>query len=71
MPGSRCGAYAVAMEMQQCESCGREFACGAKSEDGCWCDELMVAPRQLAVLREHFLACLCPDCLRVAAETAA
>jgi hypothetical protein len=22
----------------------------------------------LAVLREHFLACLCPDCLLVAAE---
>jgi len=59
------------MEMQQCESCGREFACGAKSDDGCWCDEVIVGPRRLAVLREHFLACLCPDCLRVAAETPA
>jgi len=55
------------MEMQQCESCGREFGCGANSQDGCWCDELAVAPRRLAVLREHFLTCLCPDCLRVAA----
>jgi hypothetical protein len=23
----------------------------------------VVSERQLAVLREHFLACLCPDCL--------
>jgi hypothetical protein len=60
------------MEMRQCESCGREFGCGANSQDGCWCDELTVAPWQLAILREHFLTCLCPDCLRVAAaETAA
>jgi hypothetical protein len=59
------------MDMQQCESCGREFACGARSEDGCWCDALVVAPDQLAVLREHFLACVCPDCLRVAAAARA
>jgi hypothetical protein len=63
----RRAAYAVAMDMRQCESCGREFACGARSEDGCWCDALLVSPQQLAVLREHFLACVCPDCLRVAA----
>jgi hypothetical protein len=55
------------MDMRQCESCGREFACGARSEDGCWCDALPVSPQQLAVLREHFLTCVCPDCLRVAA----
>lgn len=60
----------MAMDLQQCESCGREFACGARSEDGCWCDTLTVAPEQLALLREHFLSCLCPDCLRVAARTA-
>jgi hypothetical protein len=67
----RAGAYACGMDMQQCESCGREFACGARSDDGCWCDALVVSPQQLAVLREHFLACVCPDCLRVAAETRA
>ena len=55
------------MDLQQCESCGREFACGARSEDGCWCDAVQVEPAGLAVLREHFLSCLCPDCLRVAA----
>ncbi len=64
-------AYAVAMDLRTCESCGREFACGARSEDGCWCDAVVVSPEQLAVLREHFLACVCPDCLRVAARTRA
>jgi hypothetical protein len=59
------------VELLQCESCGREFACGADSEDRCWCAEVAVAPEQLAVLREHFLACLCPDCLRAAAGLAA
>ena len=57
--------------MELCESCGREFTCGATSEDDCWCAEVVVAPERLAVLREHFLRCLCPDCLRVAARTAA
>jgi hypothetical protein len=59
------------MELQQCESCGREFGCGAAGPEPCWCNEVAVAPEQLAVLREHFLRCLCPDCLRVAARRAA
>ena len=59
------------MDLQQCESCGREFACGARSEEGCWCAEVVVAPHQLPQLREHFLACLCPDCLALAARSAA
>jgi len=59
------------MDLRQCESCGREFACGARSEDGCWCDAILVAPEGLAVLREHFLDCLCPDCLAVAARSTA
>ena len=59
------------MELQQCESCGREFGCDAAGPEPCWCGEITVAPEQLAVLREHFLRCLCPDCLRVAARRAA
>jgi Cysteine-rich CWC len=55
----RCG-----MNTQTCESCGREFACGA-DEDHCWCNELTLTRDHLAVLREHFERCLCPDCLRV------
>ncbi len=52
---------------QTCESCGREFACGA-DEDACWCRQVDLGPDRLAVLREHFERCLCPDCLDVAAR---
>ena len=58
----------VAMVSSTCESCGREFTCGA--QDGqCWCKEVELGPDQRAILSEHFERCLCPDCLRVAATT--
>jgi hypothetical protein len=47
---------------QTCESCGREFGCGAEDET-CWCSQLALGPERLAILREHFERCLCPDCL--------
>jgi hypothetical protein len=50
-----------------CESCGREFACGAE-DDSCWCAEVALRPEQRAILQEHFARCLCPDCLKVASE---
>jgi hypothetical protein len=52
------------MNTQICESCGREFACGA-DEEQCWCRAVPLGPARLAVLREHFEWCLCPDCLSV------
>ena len=54
-----------AMQTQTCESCGREFGCGA-ADDACWCSEPELGPERLAILREHFENCLCPDCLTVA-----
>jgi hypothetical protein len=55
-----------------CESCGREFACGMDREPGaCWCSEIVLGPERLAILREHFERCLCPDCLARAASEAA
>lgn len=55
------------MVTQTCESCGREFGCGA--DDGaCWCNDKALSPERLAILREHFERCLCPDCLDVAAR---
>jgi hypothetical protein len=54
------------MNPETCESCGREFACGAQDPD-CWCAKLTVGRERLAILREHFVRCLCPDCLRLAA----
>jgi hypothetical protein len=56
------------MTLQLCECCGGEFSCRADSPHGCWCEEVVISARQLALLREHFLACLCPDCLLVATQ---
>jgi hypothetical protein len=50
---------------QICESCGREFGCGAR-DGSCWCGDVAVSPERLAILRENFELCLCPDCLAVA-----
>jgi hypothetical protein len=57
------------MQTETCESCGREFGCGAR-EDSCWCRDVALGPDRLAILREHFERCLCPDCLTVAAGSA-
>jgi hypothetical protein len=55
------------MALETCESCGREFACGA-DRDSCWCGEITLSRERLAVLREHFMRCLCPDCIEIAAR---
>jgi hypothetical protein len=54
------------MQTESCESCGREFGCGA-GDDSCWCGDVTLGPARLAILREHFERCLCPDCLKLAA----
>jgi hypothetical protein len=54
------------MNAQTCESCGREFGCGAVDQE-CWCATLTLSGDRLAIQREHFERCLCPDCLRLAA----
>ena len=55
----------AAMITQICESCGREFGCGAQDGE-CWCSEVALSPDRRALLQEHFERCLCPDCLAVA-----
>lgn len=45
-----------------CESCGKEFNCGA-SLSGCWCGEIKVSDEARAELREKYRDCLCRDCL--------
>ena len=47
-----------------CESCGKEFSCGAKVGD-CWCFAVEVKAETLTDLRENFDNCLCPDCLKL------
>ena len=56
------------MATQACESCGREFTCGADT-GSCWCGSMELGADRLAILREHFELCLCPDCLAIAKAT--
>jgi hypothetical protein len=45
-----------------CESCGKEFACGANLGK-CWCFEIDLDTEILAEFKEKFQNCLCQDCL--------
>jgi hypothetical protein len=45
-----------------CESCGEEFSCGAKT-GLCWCFEIELESEMLAELRQVYKNCLCKDCL--------
>ena len=45
-----------------CESCGKDFACGA-NVGKCWCFNVELKAETLAELREDFKNCLCEDCL--------
>ncbi|MBA2495036.1 MAG: cysteine-rich CWC family protein [Acidobacteria bacterium] len=45
-----------------CESCGKEFSCGAKIGK-CWCFEVDLKTETSAQLRENFKNCLCQNCL--------
>ena len=38
------------MELQQCESCGREFGCDATGPEPCWCGEITVALGEPSVI---------------------
>lgn len=45
-----------------CESCSKEFSCGA-NVGKCWCFDVDLKAETLAELRENFKSCLCEDCL--------
>ena len=45
-----------------CESCGKEFSCGA-NVGKCWCFEVEVDEKTLAKLPEDYKSCLCENCL--------
>jgi hypothetical protein len=45
-----------------CESCRKEFSCGAKAEK-CWCFEVELKSKTLKDLQKDFKNCLCRDCL--------
>ena len=45
-----------------CESCGKEFSCGANVEK-CWCFAVEMDAGILTELSENFNRCLCQNCL--------
>lgn len=49
-------------EKSICESCGKEFHCGA-NVGKCWCFDVELKAETLAELREDFKSCLCENCL--------
>ena len=51
-------------EKSVCESCGKEFPCGAKVGE-CWCFAVEVKTKVTTDLREKFENCLCSDCLKL------
>ncbi|MGI8639010.1 MAG: cysteine-rich CWC family protein [Pyrinomonadaceae bacterium] len=57
----------IKTEKLTCESCGKEFSCGAKTEK-CWCFEVELKAETLTELREDFKNCLCWDCLKANAK---
>jgi len=52
-----------------CESCGKEFSCGANIGK-CWCFDVELKAETLEKLREDFKNCLCQNCLKQIRENA-
>lgn len=51
---------------KRCQKCGRGFDCGGLF--GCWCRDVKLDKAALTALREQYSDCLCPDCLKQAAN---
>ena len=49
-------------EQQQCESCKKDFHCGA-SLTGCWCQRITISQETRNDLRRQYKECLCEECL--------
>lgn len=47
---------------RKCESCGKNFDCGASGGE-CWCFEIPVDADTRGVIAGRFDDCLCPECL--------
>ena len=58
--------YPSLREPQQCESCKKDFHCGA-SLKGCWCQQISISAETRRDMRRRYKECLCADCLTVLA----
>ena len=47
---------------KRCSKCGLAFDCGGLF--GCWCRDVKLSETQLAMLRQSYVDCLCPTCLK-------
>jgi hypothetical protein len=54
-----------------CARCGGAFRCGANDASPCACTGLQLNADLLAALRARYTGCLCLNCLRELAATAA
>jgi hypothetical protein len=54
----------TAFDKMSCESCGKEFSCGA-NVGKCWCFEVELQLETLTELQKDFRNCLCQDCLEI------
>jgi len=53
---------------KRCPKCGVAFECGGLF--GCWCRDVKLDKAALATLKERYVDCLCPDCLKQLAAVA-
>ena len=52
---------------KRCEKCGETFGCGGLL--GCWCRDVKLDTATLALLKERYNDCLCPECLKAMVVT--
>jgi hypothetical protein len=53
----------------KCGICGSEFVCGGVlSFEPCWCTNIAMGREQLRTLAAKTRDCVCPECLKMAAE---
>ncbi|OYW28690.1 MAG: hypothetical protein B7Z51_07905 [Methyloversatilis sp. 12-65-5] len=59
----------VADAPDRCPRCAGRFTCGAAGPAPCGCFTLKIDAEVLAGLRERYVGCLCPACLRELTKT--
>ena len=59
------GTLMPEIRQKTCSRCGGPFDC---CTSGCWCEDITLDPATRAAFREEFTDCLCPTCLKAAAD---
>ncbi|PKP36284.1 MAG: hypothetical protein CVT98_08395 [Bacteroidetes bacterium HGW-Bacteroidetes-15] len=56
------------IRFKYCPKCNALFDCYCESDRECWCNEVKLTPKALEKLSKTYSGCLCPSCLKAAAE---